>query len=329
MREYGKVYTSFWTSNDIQALTDDGKMLAIYLLTSPHGNMIGCFRLPMAYAAEDMQWSVERVSKGYSELSENSFIYHCERSSYVLIKHYLDWNQFENPNVGKAAGKLFQSLTMPEPVKTALARALRQFCPYFPKRILDDYERNLEPFENPFELSAKTGTGTGAVTGTEAEHAEACASDADASKRTAPELPESCHPENQQPVCNALVLVDAVDAGQGTALDRRADGRHPDDIKAQTWRRAKALCDAASVTEPSARTAIGRMVADYTVEVVFEAVRVAEHHKPVQPIAFLKATCQRLAGEKRPLNKSEQLYADNDAAVDRMIAARAANGGMQ
>ncbi|MBB3213441.1 hypothetical protein FHW67_002733 [Herbaspirillum sp. Sphag1AN] len=33
MRDYGKVYTAFWSSEDIRDLSEDGRMLALYLMT--------------------------------------------------------------------------------------------------------------------------------------------------------------------------------------------------------------------------------------------------------------------------------------------------------
>lgn len=161
MRDYGKVYTAFWTSEDVLGMTEDERTLALYLLTCPHGNMLGCFRLPNAYAFEDLKWTSERVSKGFKGLVRKGYIYRCERSSWLVIKRYMKWNQFENPNVGKAAGKLFESLTAPNDVKAFLVNALREFSPTFPARILDKFEQQLKPFGDPSGLSPETGTGTG------------------------------------------------------------------------------------------------------------------------------------------------------------------------
>lgn len=151
MRDYGKVYTAFWTSEDSRAFSEDARTLALYLLTCQHGNMLGCFRLSNAYAADDLQWDSERVSKGFAELFEKGFAYRCERTYYVFIRQYLKWNQFENPNVGKAAEKLLDVLTPPDHVKSMLVAALREFSRFFPVEKLNQLESILEPFENPFE----------------------------------------------------------------------------------------------------------------------------------------------------------------------------------
>lgn len=168
MRDYGKVYTAFWTSEDVENMTEDERTLALYLLTCPHGNMLGCFRLPEAYASADLKWKSERVSKGFEGLVSKGYIYRCERASWVVILRYLKWNQFENPNVGKAAGKLFESIPAPMDAKAALVLALREFSPTFPLWILDRFEAENKPFGNPSGLSPETGavTVTGTVVGT-------------------------------------------------------------------------------------------------------------------------------------------------------------------
>ena len=166
MRDYGKVYTAFWTNENIRAMSDDGRMLALYLITCNHGNMLGCFRLPNAYAADDLNWSIERVSKGFSELLENGFAYRCETTFWVFIQHHLKWNRFENPNVGKAAAKLFDALPMPMPVKTLLVKALKEFSPKFPAEKITEFEKKIESFRNHFETVSKPVAVAVAVTGT-------------------------------------------------------------------------------------------------------------------------------------------------------------------
>lgn len=140
MRDYGKVQTAFWTSADIQALSDDAKLLALYLLSSPHTNQIGCFRLPDGYAAEDLKWSTERVLKGFRELSQNGFAARDEASKWVVIHKFTRWNEIENPNQAKAAVKLFEQVPDSCPVKPMLARSLRDFAPRFPAEVWKPFE---------------------------------------------------------------------------------------------------------------------------------------------------------------------------------------------
>lgn len=156
MRDYGKVYTAFWQSDDMRAMSEDGRSLALYLMTCPHGNMLGCFRLSDAYAAEDMQWEPERVREGFAELFGKGFAYRCDRTFWVFIRQFLKWNPFENPNVATKAFKLLESLRMPNEQKGLVINALRDFGKHFDLAKLDNLERVLEPFENPFDTLSKT-----------------------------------------------------------------------------------------------------------------------------------------------------------------------------
>jgi hypothetical protein len=156
MRDYGKVYTAFWTSDDVRGMSEDARVLALYLMTCPHGNMLGCFRLSDAYAAEDIQWELERVRKAFAELFAKGFAYRCDRSFWVFIRYYLKWNHFENPNVATKAFKLLDGLRIPNMQKGLLLNALREFGKHFDPAKLDPLERSIEPFANPFDTSSKT-----------------------------------------------------------------------------------------------------------------------------------------------------------------------------
>jgi hypothetical protein len=156
MRDYGKVYTAFWQSDDMREMSEDGRMLALYLMTCPHGNMLGCFRLSDAYAAEDMQWSSERVVKGFAELIEKGFAYRCGKTFWVFIRHFLKWNPFENPNVATKAFKLLETLRMPSMQKGLVINALREFGKHFDHAKLDVLTAGIEPFDNPFNTISKT-----------------------------------------------------------------------------------------------------------------------------------------------------------------------------
>lgn len=106
MRDYGKVHTSFWSSATTRSLSEDGRTLAMYLLTCPHGTIAGVFRLPDGYACEDLQWEQKRVQEGFAELLANGFANRCETTKWVWVIKHLEWNQPENPNQRKAVAKI-------------------------------------------------------------------------------------------------------------------------------------------------------------------------------------------------------------------------------
>ncbi|MEF8689408.1 UNVERIFIED_CONTAM: hypothetical protein NO986_18245 [Comamonas sp. A-3] len=106
MRDYGKVHTAFWSSSSIGELSEDARMLALYLLTCPHGTIAGVFRIPDGYACEDLKWSSERVAEGFTELFRKGFANRCETTKWVWVVKHFDWNPLENPNQRKSAVKV-------------------------------------------------------------------------------------------------------------------------------------------------------------------------------------------------------------------------------
>jgi len=112
MRDYGKVYSTFWSSSTTSNLSDDGKLLALYLMTCSHATIAGVFRLPDGYVAEDLSWDQKRVSQGFSELLSKGFANRCATTKWVWVCKHLEWNKPENPNQRKSAAKI--ALSVPD-----------------------------------------------------------------------------------------------------------------------------------------------------------------------------------------------------------------------
>jgi hypothetical protein len=129
-------------------MSEDARALALYLLTTPHGNLIGCFRIPDAYAAEDLQWPMERVSKGFENLIESGWATRDEATKWLLIPKYLKWNKFENPNVAIAARKALEQVPA-LPLKGALALALLEFGVHLSDEFKNACETLSKPFRKP------------------------------------------------------------------------------------------------------------------------------------------------------------------------------------
>ncbi len=110
MRDYGKVHSSFWTSKTTRSMSEDGRALALYLLTCPHSTIAGVCRLPDGYVCDDMQWTSERVLEGFAELLRNGFANRCETTKWVWVIKHFEWNEPENPNQRKSALKIFNQI---------------------------------------------------------------------------------------------------------------------------------------------------------------------------------------------------------------------------
>lgn len=132
MREYGQVQCAFWTSQDFRETSDEARLLALYLLTGPHSNGLGCYWLPEGYAQADLGWPSETLSKGFEELFRNGFCKRCESTHFVLIFRYLKWNPVTNPNVAKARIAEFERVSKKSEVFNDLVSSMISYGNHWP-----------------------------------------------------------------------------------------------------------------------------------------------------------------------------------------------------
>ncbi|MFD2112039.1 hypothetical protein [Thiorhodococcus fuscus] len=121
MRDYGRIHTKFWEQPEISELSLEGRLLAVYLLTSQHSNMLGCYRLSTGYVMDDLRLPHDTAEAAFAELETMGFLHRCRATGWVLLPKYLKYNPVENPNQAKAALKLVDKV----PSKAAFIPALQ------------------------------------------------------------------------------------------------------------------------------------------------------------------------------------------------------------
>ena len=107
-QRYFKVGPAFWTANP--DWTDDERLLALYLLTSPHRTTERLYRLPVAYVTDDIGWPADRVLATMSSLTARDFMEYDHAAKVVLIVSALKWQQPDNGNAAKACVKALATL---------------------------------------------------------------------------------------------------------------------------------------------------------------------------------------------------------------------------
>src|SRR6185312_6088088 len=125
MREYGQIQSAFWQSEDAEAMSERGRLLACYLMTGPYTNGLGCFRCTDGNLTDDFGWSSETVSETLSELSRIGFAYRLGKV--LFLPNFLRWNPIANPKVAIARIKELETLPTHQ-AKALAARALLTFC---------------------------------------------------------------------------------------------------------------------------------------------------------------------------------------------------------
>lgn len=92
------VSPKFWTGTTGKLLRKDrdAQVLALYLMTCPHANMIGVYHLPVAYVSADTGIPFEGALKGLARLSQAGFLDYDDASETVFVYRMAEWQ------IGKA-----------------------------------------------------------------------------------------------------------------------------------------------------------------------------------------------------------------------------------
>lgn len=98
MAEYGKVFKKIWNNNKFRNLSDDGKLLWFYIITSPHLTLIGMYVIDKYYISGDIKWLPERLDKPFRELLGDGFIKYDDSSRTLLIPSWFEHNKIGNEN---------------------------------------------------------------------------------------------------------------------------------------------------------------------------------------------------------------------------------------
>ncbi|HDY4931395.1 TPA: DNA-binding protein [Yersinia enterocolitica] len=88
MRDYGKVSPQFWigkTGKDLKRSGFEAQIVSLYLLTSPHANMIGLYYMPLMYMAHETGLGLEGASKGLASAIKCGFCLYDNDSEMVWV----------------------------------------------------------------------------------------------------------------------------------------------------------------------------------------------------------------------------------------------------
>lgn len=118
---YSKIDARFWDDEKVLTLSPDARYLLIYLLTTKHRNVLGCYQLPKAYALEDTRLPEKRFSNAWRELFGSGIAIYEEDTRMILLKNFLRYNPIENPNQVKGALTKLEGLPRSDLLHTVYA----------------------------------------------------------------------------------------------------------------------------------------------------------------------------------------------------------------
>lgn len=160
MRDYSKVSSGFWTGKTGRSLRGDmqTQIVAMYLMTSPHSNMIGVFHCPILYIAHETGSPLEGATEGLKKLIEGGFCTYEDDSETIWVHQMANFQIGEElkptDNRVKDIRKQFENL--PE------GRIKTEFFKKYGKAF---HLENTKPLASPSVAPSKPEAGAGTEAG--------------------------------------------------------------------------------------------------------------------------------------------------------------------
>jgi len=102
MARYRKIDTRIWNDQKFRALSDDGKLVFLFILSHPHLTSLGAMRATVSGLAAELGWPLERLRKAFAKGIEKGLIEHDQDASFIALPKFLKYNGPESPNVVKS-----------------------------------------------------------------------------------------------------------------------------------------------------------------------------------------------------------------------------------
>lgn len=127
---YSCVKTRFWKDEKVKSWPEDTKLLALYLISCPINNILGCYVLPRDYIYENLSWDPGRLQEHLGRLAADGFLKYDDSCDLMLLVNYLKHNPIANENQAAAAAKVLQELPKGRLLVDLQAAVARQGRPY-------------------------------------------------------------------------------------------------------------------------------------------------------------------------------------------------------
>lgn len=152
MRDYATVSPQFWlgkTGRDLRKAGAEAQIVAFYLMTSPHSNMLGLYYLPVLYLAHETGLGLEGASKGLERAIEAGFCSYDEATEMIWVHEMAAYQvgRALKPGDNKCAGVRNCYSALPE----------NPFLSVFYERYKDDFHLNFKRGNERGMKGAKEG----------------------------------------------------------------------------------------------------------------------------------------------------------------------------
>lgn len=123
---YSKIHIKIWNDKDFLALEPIVQRLFLYLLTSPHSNLLGVYVLKVGYVCEDLGYSnQDEFLKHMAVLSDKDFIKWYESDTILILPNYIKHNPITNENQVTGGIKVIKSLHLSSIISGELSHIIQ------------------------------------------------------------------------------------------------------------------------------------------------------------------------------------------------------------
>ena len=110
---YRKVTTGLWYDPKVEELSSEATYVWLYLLTSPSGNIAGCYEVTRRRIARDAKLDMDTVSAAIEELSDTNVISYSDATNEVLVKNWRKYNWTKSKKLVKPITEAIETVKDP------------------------------------------------------------------------------------------------------------------------------------------------------------------------------------------------------------------------
>ena len=107
MRDYAKIGPKFWIGETGKKLrgTMEARIVAMYLMSSPHANMLGLYYVPKMFIAHETGLGNEGASKGLARAIDAGFCEYDDASETVCVQEMATYQIADSLSVRTCGSK--------------------------------------------------------------------------------------------------------------------------------------------------------------------------------------------------------------------------------
>lgn len=282
MRDYAKLSPTFWTGQtgkELRRRGSEGVVVALYLMSSPHSNMLGLYYQPRLYMAHETGLGIEGASKGLQDCIDCGFCEYDDATEVVWVPEMAAYQIGDALASGDKRCKGIQKDYLALPNNPFVGHFFARYAKPFHLTKAHAFEpQKAGNQEAPYQAPSKPHRSQEQEQEQEQEYSEAKASGAvappprvDGSADDPPPLLLGLEPAPPEPDPKPLTDRDRV------------------------WAMGPPLLG----DTPTSRSLLGKLAATYTDAVLADVLAEAVIERPSEPKAWVTAACAA-RGKARP-----------------------------